>query len=194
MTLSPERAAVLLAWARARVREELGGASAVRPSEPWCEEPAATFVTLHWSGDGALHGCIGSLEAHRSLVADVAHSAVAAALYDPRAERITLADVDLLDFELSILSPLEPIVFTDERSAIAALRPGVDGVLFTTRHHRGTFLPAMWPRLKTPEVFMAELKRKAGYPAHAWGDDVRLWRYTVDKHVDLAPAAKERSA
>ena len=42
----------------------------------------ATFVTLNIAGK--LRGCIGSLQAHRPLVLDVAHNAQAAAFQDPR--------------------------------------------------------------------------------------------------------------
>jgi AMMECR1 domain-containing protein len=40
-------------------------------------QPGATFVTLTQAGQ--LRGCIGSLEAYRSLATDVAENAVAAA-------------------------------------------------------------------------------------------------------------------
>ena len=42
----------------------------------------STFVTLRV--DGQLRGCCGTLEAHRTLAADVWHNAWAAAFADPR--------------------------------------------------------------------------------------------------------------
>ena len=182
-----ERGRRLVAWARACLVEKLGGAAAVRPSAAWCKEPGATFVTLHWR-DGRLQGCIGSIEPQRPIVEDVEHNAIAAACHDPRARPITLLDVDDLEIELSLLSPLEPIAFRDEASALAALRPGVDGVVIECGGDRATFLPSMWSRLPAVTAFMEALKAKAGLPANFWRADIKLWRYAVDRHTD-APGA-----
>jgi len=177
------RGEALVRWARARLEQELGGPAATPPTGAWCDEPGATFVTLRWK-DGALQGCIGSLEPHRSIVSDVANNVIASALYDPRAARLKLQDVAKLDFELSILSSLEPIEFSDEDSAIAALRVGTDGVVLEWHAHRGTFLPSMWPVLGDARNFLRELKRKAGLPRDFWEAGVTLKRYTVQKFVD----------
>jgi AmmeMemoRadiSam system protein A len=177
------RGEALIRWARARLAQELGGPVATAPTGAWCDAPGATFVTLKWP-DGTLQGCIGTLEPHRSVVSDVAHNAIASALYDPRSARIGIDDVAKLDFELSILSPLEPIEFTDEASAVAAIRAGTDGVVLEWHGHRGTFLPSMWPVLGDTRNFMRELKRKAGLPRDFWEADVTLKRYTVEKFVD----------
>jgi hypothetical protein len=177
------RGEALVRWARARLEQELGGPAATPPTGPWCHERGATFVTLRWK-DGTLQGCIGSLEPYQSIVSDVAHNVIAAALYDPRSAPLTLDKVAKIDFELSILSPLEPIEFSDEASAIAALRVGTDGVVLECHGHRGTFLPSMWPVLGDAKNFMRELKRKAGLPRDFWEADVKLKRYTVDKFVD----------
>ena len=57
------------------------------------DEPGAAFVSLHAPG-GRLQGCIGTLEAHQSIVEDVAHNARAAAFHDPRGSHLLLDDVD----------------------------------------------------------------------------------------------------
>jgi AmmeMemoRadiSam system protein A len=178
-----ERGEALVRWARARIAQQVGGPAAAPPTGAWCDERGATFVTLHWP-DGTLQGCIGSLEPHRPIVADVANNAIAAAFHDPRSAPLALADVQRLDVELSILSALEPIEFSDEASAIAALREGVDGVVLQWQGHRGTFLPSMWPVLGEPRNFLRELKRKAGLPRDFWEADVALQRYTVEKFVE----------
>src|SRR5262249_4438487 len=89
---------------------------------------------------------------------------------------------------LSLLSPLEPVPFTDEASALAALRPGRDGVVFAHRGHRATFLPVMWETFTGARELMAALKRKAGLRVDFWSDDVQLWRYTARRFQDPAPA------
>ena len=98
----------------------------------------------------------------------------------------SLADVAAIDIELSILSPLEHVPATSEAEALAAMQPGEHGVVFAHRGRRATFLPAMWSRFADGRELMGQLKRKAGFPADFWDDDVRIYRYTVDKHVDRA--------
>lgn len=187
--MSPPRATLELArFARACVRERLGGEEAVRPPGEAYARPGASFVTLRWP-EGKLQGCIGSLEARRSLAIDVASNAEAAAFNDPRGKDLTLGDVDALDVEVSVLSPLEPIDFDGtELGARAALRQGTDGVVLKWRGRRGTFLPQMWEQLPTPELFLNELKLKAGLPTDFWAPDVELQRYTVDHVEDPRPS------
>lgn len=170
----------LVRYARAHLREALGGAKATRPSGDWCSEYAATFVTLRWKHGGELQGCIGTLEPDRGIVDDVAHNAVAAGTRDPRTQPCVLADVDLLHVELSILSALEPIDSEHD------IRIGVDGIVLLHKGRRATFLPVMWERLPTKNLFMGELRRKAGLPRDFAGE-VQLLRYTASKFEDPAP-------
>jgi AmmeMemoRadiSam system protein A len=174
---------LLVRHAREAIRHALGGPDVEGPSAPWAREPGASFVTLHRPG-GALHGCVGSIEPERPLFEDVAVNAVSAAIADPRARPLALADVDRLDVEVSVLSALEALVFEDEASAIAALRPGLDGVVIGFRRVRVTFLPQMWPRLADPRAFLTELKLKGGLPGDFWHCELRLWRYTVESAGD----------
>lgn len=141
-------------------------------------KPRATFVTLQ--RDGKLRGCMGSLEASRPLVADIAHNAHAAAFRDPRFPPLTDAELADLEIHLSILSPLEPLPVADERDLLRKVRPGIDGLVLRDRTHRGTFLPSVWESLAEPSEFVRELKRKAGLPTDTWSDDWEVFRYTVE--------------
>ncbi|MFO0652312.1 MAG: AmmeMemoRadiSam system protein A [Polyangiales bacterium] len=169
----------LATFARACIREALGGAPAEVPRGGVYDEPAATFVTVHHA-DGELQGCIGRLAASRPLTADVRANALAAAFLDARGTSLALDDVDGLDVEVSVLSPTERVAFDgSERGARAALRPGVDGVLMEVGHHHGTFLPQMWEHFREPREFLDQLKVKSGLSARFWSPDVALFRYTV---------------
>ncbi len=64
---------------------------------------------------------------------------------------------------------------------VAALRPGVDGVLFEAGHLRSVFLPQVWEQLPVPREFLGHLKRKAGLAESFWATGVRLSRFTVLK-------------
>lgn len=173
-----EHGPTLVRFAREHLREALGGPTATRPTGEWCAYPRATFVTLRWTS-GDLQGCIGTLEAERAIVDDVAHNAVAAGTRDPRTRPCKLAEIDRLHVELSILSPLERI------ASEADIRVGTDGIVLFAHGRRATFLPVMWERLRTKETFMAELRNKAGLP-RSFSGDVSLMRYTVDKFEDPA--------
>lgn len=182
MTIPSDAGGVLLPIARAAIAGELGLPSAEPPAPGWLSEPGATFVTL--TSGGRLRGCIGSLEAWRSVGEDVASNALSAAFRDPRFRPVSASEFDRVRVEVSLLTPPEPFEFTDEADAVARLRPGVDGVILTASGLRGTFLPQVWDELPNPADFMAHLKRKAGLPASYWGRDVRLERYTVTKWAE----------
>jgi AmmeMemoRadiSam system protein A len=140
--------------------------------------PRATFVTLRRCGD--LRGCVGSLEARRPLVVDVAENAFKAAFADSRLPSIQAWELGELDVHLSILSPLEPVSAPDEGVLIDQLRPGVDGLVLREGTRRSTFLPSVWESLSDPREFLGELKRKAGLPPDYWSGTLAFERYTVE--------------
>ncbi len=176
--------AALVALAREAIAEALGGTG--RRPEPrssgaaadWLERRAATFVTLRRRG--RLRGCVGSLEAKRPLGADVRHNALGAAFRDPRFPPLAPGELDALEIEVSVLSPLEPIAFADEEDALEQLVPGRDGVVLVYGGRRSTFLPKVWSDLPSPADFLGELKEKAGLPAGFWSPGIALYRYSIE--------------
>lgn len=141
-------------------------------------QPAATFVTLHIGGE--LHGCIGSLEANRPLVRDIAENARAAAFHDPRFPRLTHSELARLEIHISILTPPEALQFVSEDDLLRQLRPGVDGLILSEGSRRGTFLPAVWQTLPDPRAFLRALKHKAGLEPDYWSATVKVERYTAE--------------
>ena len=142
------------------------------------QRPAACFVTLH--RDGQLRGCIGSLEAYRPLVTDVAENAYAAAFRDPRFPPLAADELDSLALSISVLTPATPMRFASEQDLLRQLQPSIDGLILEDDGHRGTFLPSVWEQLPTPEEFLGQLKRKAGLPVDYWSDRIRVSRYTSE--------------
>ncbi len=175
---------ILLPIARAAISRALNvpraaDESTADESAPWLAEHGACFVTLTQYGE--LRGCIGTLQAHRPLLADVKRNAVFAALRDPRFAPLSAQELDITTVEISLLSPTQAMDFQGETDALAQLRPGVDGIVFEYASYRSTFLPQVWEQLPQPRQFMAHLKRKAGLPDNFWAEDVKLSRYTVTK-------------
>lgn len=175
--LESDQGKTLLRLARAAIAKELGFSSHDLPQAAWLEEPGATFVTLKLHGQ--LRGCIGSLEAHRSLIDDVRQNAVASAFRDPRFSPLSREEFSDISIDVSLLSQPEPIRFSSEQDALSQLHQGQDGVIISYGLHRATYLPQVWTQLPDPKTFIAHLKQKAGLPDDFWSDDIRLSRYTV---------------
>ena len=138
----------------------------------------SSFVTLKQTT--ALRGCIGSLEPRSCLIEDVARNAFAAAFRDPRFPPLHNRELDTLTIEISVIGPKEPVKFDSERELIDVLRPGIDGLVLQDGQFRGTFLPSVWESLPQPEVFLRQLKMKAGLTDGYWSDTLAVWRYTTE--------------
>ena len=93
---------ILLPIARAAIANALGSALSVKTDAAWLQDTGACFVTL--KQDGALRGCIGSLEARRSLLTDLQANAVAAALRDSRFAPLSPTELESIRVEVSVLS------------------------------------------------------------------------------------------
>ena len=169
----------LLAQARNAIAADLGLAAATAPELEEMRQPAASFVTL--TKTGQLRGCIGSLEARRSLRDDVRANACAAAFRDPRFPPLSPEEFAQVRVEVSLLTAPQPMTASGEEDALRQLRPGIDGLIFAVGSHRSTFLPQVWEYLPLPQQFLAQLKIKAGLPPDFWSPEVKLWRYQVEK-------------
>jgi AmmeMemoRadiSam system protein A len=169
----------LLTTARRAIGAKLGRAIGRWPEHAALAAPGATFVTLFHRD--ALHGCVGTVKAHRPLGIDVRLNAVAAAFRDPRSRALTAGELDRLSVEVSLLAAAEPLCVADEVELLARLVPGVDGVILEHGRRRATFLPQVWATLPEPRDFLAELKLKAGMPVGFWSAEVNVFRYGVTK-------------
>lgn len=185
MSDSQQLGATLLLLARDAIGKEFG-----LPARPYVDLPelndaGAVFVTLKYRD--ALRGCIGSLTAYRPLLEDVRENAQRTAFADPRFLPLSFDELADTRIEVSLLSPPTQMNFRDEADALAQLRPGVDGVIFSTRGRRSTFLPQVWEELSEPQEFLAHLKQKAGLAPDYWSPDVVLERYQVQKWKEAEP-------
>jgi len=124
------------------------------------------FVTL--KNKDELRGCIGNFTSEKPLIELVHDMAVASATQDPRffGDAITPKELDELDIEISVLSPLKK---TDDP---LSLRLGIDGIYIRRGFASGCFLPQVasetgWSK----HQFLSYCcSHKAGLPAEAWKD------------------------
>ena len=182
MSFSESVRAILLdtAWQSIRHGLAKGNPLQVEPDrfETSLSEPGASFVTLHIGEQ--LRGCIGSLQARRPLVCDVAENAFAAAFRDPRFPPLKAAELKSISLDISVLGRAERMVFDSERDLLMQIRPELDGLILSDGHYRGTFLPRVWKSLPDASQFLQHLKLKAGLPVDHWSDTLEVWRYTTE--------------
>ncbi len=171
----------LLRIARSTIAAKLTGQQAAwRPDEPspTLLEKRGCFVTLHLNG--ALRGCIGTIEPASPLMEGVAENALNAAFRDPRFPPLTENEADRAQIEISALTVPAPLAFTDPEDLKNRLIPGKHGVILSKGWHRSTFLPQVWEQLPDPEVFLSHLCRKAGMGADCWRDpDIGVMVYAA---------------
>ncbi|MBI5017120.1 MAG: AmmeMemoRadiSam system protein A [Deltaproteobacteria bacterium] len=164
----------LLGLARATIAATLEGRCAreIDPS-PELEQPAAAFVSLHKGG--RLRGCIGTLEARGPLHCAVAEMARSAAFHDPRFPPLRAEELDAVDLEISVLSPLRRIADPAE------VEVGRHGLWIVQGGRRGVLLPQVpttcgWDR----ETFLAQTCGKAGLPPDAWKKGAELYVFEAE--------------
>jgi len=137
--------------------------------------PSGVFVSLHEPAgpgqvEGALRGCIGSiLPREHSVRREIARSAVAAAVSDPRFPPLQPGEVDNLDVTVYLLGDPEPIEGPDQ------LDPARFGVIVEGRGRTGLLLPAI-PGITTADQQIDIARRKAGLSPD---DPIRLSRFSA---------------
>ena len=178
---TPAQQTQLLKLARQSIAHYLTTGETLRPeaTDPALERPAGAFVTLRQRGDGftpktaRLRGCIGHVEGERPLLQVVADMAIKAATQDPRFPPVSLAELDDICLEISVLSPLEPLTDVNQ------IELGIHGLVIVSGWRRGLLLPQVpiqfgWTR----EEFLAGICRKASLEPDAW-QTAELFTFTT---------------
>jgi AmmeMemoRadiSam system protein B/AmmeMemoRadiSam system protein A len=119
------------------------------------------FVTLKKRGE--LRGCIGFIEPLFPLYEAVIRTAVYAATEDTRFSPVTKEELKDLEYEISVLTPLQKI---DNPRAVQV---GKHGLVISMGKNRGLLLPQVpvennWDR----ETFLNQACVKAGLPPDSW--------------------------
>ena len=135
--------------------------------------PAGAFVTLKENGE--LRGCIGRFTSNEPLYKVIREMAVASSTQDTRFEPVSIKEIDKLEIEISVLSPMKKITSTDE------IVLGKHGIYITQGYLSGTFLPQVatetgWSK----EEFLGHCSRdKAGLGWDGW-KDADIYIYTAE--------------
>lgn len=172
-SISPDGRNILLEIARESVRCAVEGENYSLPDTlpAELELPRGAFVTL--KRNGRLRGCIGSIRPVGPLAETVMRMARSAALEDPRFVSITEVELRELEYEISVLTPLQIL---DDWHDVAV---GTDGLIVLGSGGRsGVLLPQVpleqgWNR----EEYLEGVCRKAGLNLDAYLGDVTLYRF-----------------
>jgi AmmeMemoRadiSam system protein A len=131
------------------------------------------FVTLKEHGD--LRGCIGYMSPVKPLAETVRDVAAFAALEDTRFHPVSESELGILQYEISVLSPLHKVEDIDQ------IHVGQHGLLIREGQYEGVLLPQVpteegWNR----STFLEQVCVKAGLPMQAWkDDDADLFMFTA---------------
>lgn len=125
------------------------------------KENAGVFVTLKKKGH--LRGCIGSIVGREPLVDGVRHNALNAAFQDHRFSALKEKELDLVDIEISVMTPLQKI------ENYKKIRLGTDGVIIRKGYNQAVFLPQVATETGwNLDQFLGQLCRKAGLNSTAY--------------------------
>jgi len=141
---------------------------------PALEEHLGVFVTLR--KDGELRGCIGLFGSDMPLYKVVAEMAISAAAKDSRFYPVTQDELEDLEYEISVLSPLKKV------SSWKDIEIGKHGVEIVKGLNRGVFLPQVATENNWDlDTFMSVLcTQKAGLPSDCWKDpETEIYVFTA---------------
>lgn len=133
-------------------------------TNPLLNKQMGAFVTLNKNNQ--LRGCIGVFEANVPLYQVVAETVISSAINDPRFKPVTKDELDKLEYEISVLTPLKKV------DSWKDIEIGKHGVQIKKGMRSGVFLPQVatdnnWDL----DTFMSVLcTQKAGLPSNCWKD------------------------
>lgn len=158
------------------------------PRLPALLEDRGAFVTLKKRGE--LRGCIGYIFPMKPLYLTVRDVAAMAAVRDERFLPVTTAELDQLEYEISVLSPLRRVLDIKE------IQVGRHGLVVKRGGREGLLLPQVateqrWDR----KTFLEQTCLKAGLPPDSWRDpETDIFHFTAfvfgeHRAVSAAPTA-----
>ena len=144
-------------------------------TSPELKKKSGAFVTLRTHGK--LRGCIGRMVSDIPLHKLVSEMAVSAAKEDPRFSHIKPSELEGLEIDISVLSPLQKV--DDPLN----LELGRHGIYIKKGSSNGCFLPQVATETGwTKEEFLSQCCRmKAGLSSDAWKNkNVDVYIFTAE--------------
>jgi uncharacterized protein (TIGR00296 family) len=184
--LTQEEGNFLIHLARNTVKQYLETGKASKPPKDTPKklfEHCGVFVTISIPvhGEKELRGCIGYPYPTSPLVEAVIDSAVNAATEDPRFEPLTLEELGKVVFEVSVLTPPEPVAVSNPKEFLSKIKVGEDGLIVERGPYKGLLLPQVpveWGWCE--EEFLCQCCMKAGLPPDTWlTKDAKIYKFNA---------------
>ncbi|MFB0522449.1 MAG: TIGR00296 family protein [Candidatus Bathyarchaeia archaeon] len=172
--LTSEEGKLLVKLARKAVEEHLKKGEVIgvpKDAPKKLTEPCGVFVTLNSlrHGKRELRGCIGFPYATTPLARAVIESAINSATQDPRFPPVSFEELDQIVFEISVLTPPQPVNVEKPQDYPSEIRIGQDGLIVEKSYYKGLLLPQVpiewgWDE----EEFLSQCCVKAGLSPDCW--------------------------
>jgi uncharacterized protein (TIGR00296 family) len=184
--LTMDEGKFLITLARNTVKQYLETGKANKPPKETPKklfEHCGVFVTINSvrQGKKELRGCIGYPYPTSPLVEAVIDSAINAATEDPRFESLSLNELGKVVFEVSVLTPPEPVIIKNPKEYLSKVKVGEDGLIVERGPYKGLLLPQVpveWGWCE--EEFLCQCCIKAGLPPDTWlTKDAKVYKFNA---------------
>ena len=184
--LSDDEGKFLINLARNTVKTYLQTEETLKPPHDTPQklfEKCGVFVTISTLRHGIkeLRGCIGYPYPTTPLVEAVIDAAINSSTQDPRFPSMTADELDRVVFEVSVLTPPEPVEVEKPEEYINKIKVGQDGLIVEKGFYKGLLLPQVpveWGWCE--EEFLCQCSVKAGLPPDSWlTKGAKVYKFTV---------------
>ena len=165
----------LLSMASKSIRDYLktGERQKIQTDDPLFLEKRGAFVTL--KKGKMLRGCIGRVIADEPLIKVICDMAIEAAIHDPRFPSVTESELDSIDIEISVMSPIEEI--TD----ISKIKVGTHGIIIRKGFASGLLLPQVATEYGwNTEQFLEHTCMKARLNGDEWKKGAKILIFSAE--------------
>jgi len=161
---------------------------------PKLKEQCGVFVTMNTlkGKTHQLRGCIGFPHPTTPLARAVIESAISSATQDPRFMPMRTEELDQVVFEVSVLTPPEPVEVNNPQDYCSKIKVGRDGLIVERTYCKGLLLPQVPVELNwDEETFLCECCVKAGLSPDSWLlKDTRVYRFQAIIFEETSPKGK----
>jgi uncharacterized protein (TIGR00296 family) len=162
---------------------------------PKLMEHCGVFVTINsveHGGSHELRGCIGLPYPTNSLAQAVVESAISSATHDPRFNPMKAEELNQVVFEVSVLTPPEPVKAEKPQEYLAKIKVGRDGLIIERGYCKGLLLPQVPVEWKwNEETFLCQCCLKAGLTPDSWLlKDTKIYKFQAIIFEEVSPKGK----
>ena len=154
-------------------------------------EKCGVFVTINTvkHGEHELRGCIGYPYPTNPLVEATIDAAVSSATSDPRFYPLQAEELERVVFEVSVLTPPEPVQVANPKEYVKSIKVGEHGLIVEKGPYKGLLLPQVpveWGWRE--EEFLCQCCVKAELAPDSWlTKGAKIYRFSAIVFEEEAP-------